>query len=66
MDSEKNMTLIKEHMETVAAETLSVRAAFEDINHLLEEVDDMKLKNDKNEAMKPLGPDWNGLRNVSD
>jgi len=63
MDGEKNMTLIKEHMETVTAETLSVRAAFEDIYHLLEDFDDMKIKNDKNEVMKPLGPDWNELRN---
>jgi len=63
MGSEMNMTLVKEHIETLAAETLSVKAAFEDIYHLLKGFDDMKFKNDKNEVMQPLQFDEDKLRN---
>ncbi len=66
MVSEMNVLLVKEHTETLAAETLSVRAAFEDIYHPLKDFDDMKFKNDKNEVMQPLQFDEDKLRNVSD
>ncbi len=66
MDSDNNLKLVKEHIETLAAETLSVRAAFEDILHLLKDFDDMKFKDENNKEMAPIQKGWDALHIVSD
>ncbi len=66
MDSDKNISLVKEHIETLAAETLSVRAAFEEILHLLKDFDEMKFKDENNKEMAPIQNGWDALHIVSD
>jgi len=61
MDSDKNISLVKEHIETLAIETLSVRAAFEEILHLLKDFDEMKFKDENNKEMAPIQNGWDAL-----
>ena len=62
--ADKNKTLIKEHVITMAERTLACRAAFENVSKLLSLFDNRKSKTKDNLTTQDLRPGWDELYKV--